>query len=471
MSATLCSIAILLVVTTSVANASEAKTVDRWDAYLDGVHHRLRRQTSEWQSRRAFPQCTLPNVKADDVLGRRASLNLTRIQSQGNCGSCWAFAAAHTYADYLTLTRRLNQAPQAQLSPLYIASCFSDTNYVKDGNGCCGGALHAGFEYMMTNGAVTETCARYSLGTYLEEAPADIGTSRSRLDRIDFKLGNPIRDYCPVSCSDGTQFQPSNLRLLGYRPLNSENEVIAALAEGPVQAGMFVSALFKSTYRCGVFTYDSNVDFITSRHAVEIVDYGTTNSGTPFWVIKNSWGANFGEDGYFRVRRGDLSVGGFLAPVTGNSANQTTSRVTQTLRSASCSATTVEDADGSMLVRSAADAVIMELNNPIGIPCRDTSPSSAIAFRSITNATVQTVQGTNVEVNLVVALQGCSQPIQANVVANVIAYLNNTFEVTGYYYNYVNIDPNNISGQVTTTVSNALLFLLIGFAFFHFTFF
>ena len=82
--------------------------------------------------------------------------------------------------------------------------------------------------------------------------------------------------------------------------------MITALRTGPVIAGMNTSDRFKYDYRCGVFCFDPATDEVVGRHAVEIVDYGTTSSGIDFWVVKNSWDDDWGEGGYFRIRRGDL---------------------------------------------------------------------------------------------------------------------------------------------------------------------
>ena len=119
-----------------------------------------------------------------------------------------------------------------------------------------------------------------------------------------YKAANPIE--CPANCSDGTTVQPGNI-LLNLRHLygpQEEEDVITALRMGPVIAAMNVPDRFFN-YRCGVFCSDPT-DTTIGRHAVEIVDYGNTSSGINFWVVKNSWGSCWGENGYFRIRRGDL---------------------------------------------------------------------------------------------------------------------------------------------------------------------
>ena len=106
----------------------------------------------------------------------------------------------------------------------------------------------------------------------------------------------------PLSCITAASTRLLNLRHL-YAP-QEEEDVIEALHMGLVIAAMNVPDRFFN-YRCGVFCSDPT-DITIGRHAVEIVDFGTTSSGIDFWVAKNSWGDDWGEDGYFRIRRGDL---------------------------------------------------------------------------------------------------------------------------------------------------------------------
>lgn len=51
----------------------------------------------------------------------------------------------------------------------------------------------------------------------------------------------------------------------------------------------------------GVFTGDCGTEL---NHGVAIVGYGATQDDTNYWIVKNSWGAEWGEKGYFRMQRG-----------------------------------------------------------------------------------------------------------------------------------------------------------------------
>ena len=216
------------------------------------------------------------------------------------------------------------------------------------GNGCCGAKIHAGLEFFKTNGAVTEQCGPYNLQSYIK----------------DDENPDPISNYCPSSCSDGSLFQPNTRRLLGYKILNSD-EIISALEQGPVIVPMVAVKTFSFLYRCGIYystNYDHFVLFYTDPdnwlwHAVELVDYGTTTEGIDFWVIKNSWGDDWGEDGYFRIRRGDpiMSTMYFAPNLTGNSNNNMTlfNNIVST-----CAARTVKNVTANVLVMAAIDHVI-----------------------------------------------------------------------------------------------------------------
>lgn len=74
------------------------------------------------------------------------------------------------------------------------------------------------------------------------------------------------------------------------------------LTGGPVQTMIVIYSEF-SYYKGSV--YKHTYGFVSiGLHALEMVGYGTTEDGTDYWTIKNSWGETWGENGYFRIVRG-----------------------------------------------------------------------------------------------------------------------------------------------------------------------
>merc|ERR1712203_652481 len=74
---------------------------------------------------------------------------------------------------------------------------------------------------------------------------------------------------------------------------------------GAVATGIYASDNSFGNYAKGVFDTCSSTKM---NHAVTVVGYGTEN-GKPYWVVKNSWGANWGDGGYIKIARGNSECG------------------------------------------------------------------------------------------------------------------------------------------------------------------
>lgn len=93
---------------------------------------------------------------------------------------------------------------------------------------------------------------------------------------------------------------------IGYKNIASgdPNAHIAALQTAPISVAVAASSITFQLYRGGIMS--STTCGTSLNHAVNLVGYGTEN-GTPYWIVRNSWGTNWGESGYFRVLRATTS--------------------------------------------------------------------------------------------------------------------------------------------------------------------
>lgn len=379
---------------------------ERWDNLYS--HTRETRETaiSTWYAK---PNCPIEDeIYRYDTLGRRQSGLLTPPEAQGCCGSCWAFAATHTFADNLNIAAGQRNVA---LSPDYTARCAN----IGTRNACCGASFIESAESLKGMGAATRDCLSYTLANYNKD---------------------PFTITCPSVCSDGTTaINPENFRLASATVTQHLNEdfLMNILRErGPVAAGMVLDYDFR-LYRCGVYQtvhgYDLNI-IDSGRHAVEIVDFGTDPvAGVDFWVVKNSWGQEWGENGYFRIKRGgELKINILPISIYYVSAETPTMQSNAT-EFRSCVATEDENPQNNSDIQSAVEFAFNALEGQV--PCPDGSTGSTITLGTISEAMTQIVEGLMIEATVTNArIQGCGENVQATVDLEVYIDLDGAFELT-----------------------------------------
>ncbi len=170
---------------------------------------------------------------------------------------------------------------------------FSEQDLVScSGAGSCaaGGSPAAALNYIMTTGIVTEGCFPY---TALDE-PCSLCVDY--LDKI-----SSIANWGYV-----TQFTVD------------EAAVIAALQDGPLVGYMEVYSDF-SSYIGGIYAPIPSATPV-GEHGIVIVGYNDDGVDR-YWICKNSWGTNWGDNGYFYIRMGECMVGKYVMQLSGVTIN------------------------------------------------------------------------------------------------------------------------------------------------------
>jgi len=193
------------------------------------------------------------------------------VKSQGHCGSCWTFSTAGSMEAH----HFLKYGMLKNLSEQQLVDCAGDFNNY----GCNGGLPSQAFEYLKYNGGQdTETQYPYTAVT-------------GKKCKYDGKPAAKVKAVVNITSYD-------------------EEALYAAVGtEGPVSIAFEVAKDFRF-YQSGVYNGTCDTAPSSVNHAVVAVGYGVERFGpglkekNPYFIVRNSWGASWGMDGYFRIARG-----------------------------------------------------------------------------------------------------------------------------------------------------------------------
>jgi len=194
---------------------------------------------------------------------------VTPVRDQGACGSCWAFAAAAALESY-ALIQTNTPGTDLNLSEQILVSC--------SGAGSCDGGYPAGASDFIRNiGLPLETCYPYTA----------------------------TNGVCRDACANWWLSSPL-YRIGSWAYATLDNPTVNAIKNavynyGPVHTIMAVYEDF-FYYTGGIYSYTSGS--FEGYHAVTIVGYNDTGQ---YFIVKNSWGTNWGESGYFRIAYSELA--------------------------------------------------------------------------------------------------------------------------------------------------------------------
>ena len=210
------------------------------------------------------------------------------VRSQGNCGSCYAQSFLQMLSSRIRV-KTLNQHKE-DLSVQYIVSCGLYTE------GCDGGFPTLVGKFITEFDIVPKTC-------FPESGNAEC---KDVCDTSELEYNYSVDDYFYIG---------------GYYGASDEEQMMKELrARGPI-IGNFEPPSDFSFYKNGIYEYadlsfrdetdepnttnmrEDGMDWERVDHSVLIVGYGEEN-GKKFWRLQNSWGNNWGEDGFFKMRRG-----------------------------------------------------------------------------------------------------------------------------------------------------------------------
>ncbi len=201
---------------------------------------------------------------------------VTPIKNQGQCGSCWSFSTTgSTEGCHFIKNKKL-----VSLSEQNLVDCSS----AQGNSGCEGGLMTQAMDYIISNkGIDTESSYPYT---------ATDGTCRFRHTTV----GATLQSYTNVASGD-------------------ENDLQQKVSLGPTSIAIDASQNSFQFYSSGVYS-DPACSSSELDHGVLAVGWGSDATGGAYWIVKNSWGTDWGLKGFVWMARNQNNMCGVATTAT-----------------------------------------------------------------------------------------------------------------------------------------------------------
>ncbi|KAL6207879.1 hypothetical protein ACLB2K_018832 [Fragaria x ananassa] len=230
---------------------------DEYRSTFLGTKPRAMNRLSKTKSDRYAP---LVGDQLPDAVDWRKEGAVTAVKDQGQCGSCWAFSTICAVEGI----NKIVTGDLVSLSEQELVDCDKTYN-----EGCNGGLMDYAFEFIINNGGI-DSEDDYPYKGY--DSTCDTYRKNARVVSIDSYEDVPTYDEKALKKAVANQ------------------PIAVAIEGGGREFQLYSSGVF--TGRCGT----------ALDHGVAVVGYGT-EYGIDYWIVRNSWGASWGESGYIRMER------------------------------------------------------------------------------------------------------------------------------------------------------------------------